>query len=400
MSEQQHAILPPSFAHVWGYCSGAISAKMGAPERYTPDTEEGTAAHWVGSECLSMWCEPDGGAPPASFWIGETAPNGVVIDDDITDAVQVYVDDVLEVCQKHGGLSKLLIEHRVHMPQIHDENWGTLDTCLPLLLPTQGTALIYLWDYKHGHRENRAAGNLQLIDYIAGIVAELNINGFDDQNITVVLRVVQPRCYHAAGPISEWRAPLSDLRGYFNQLQAQGHEALTNPTMTTGLHCRDCPGVGRCAARRMADYSLIDYVRQPYQIDAMTGAELGLERDMLDAGIRAATARLDAIDDDLRHRIAAGATDTGKALQSKEGRQAWNIPDEQVIVMARQFGVDARKPVLLTPPQLIKKAPAALKSALTQAVDSMSSRPAGALQIINAEDSLSSRAFGKKEVTP
>lgn len=391
-----HSTLAPSFAPVWGHCSGAVAVNAAAPEQYSPETAEGTAAHWVASECLKLWQEPGAGAPPASYWIGEAgAPGGIVIDEEITEAVQVYVSDVLKVAQEHGALRQLLIEHKVHAPQIHADNWGTLDCAL--WLPDKG--LLYLWDYKHGHRLNSAVGNLQLVDYIAGLIAELNINGHDDQHITAVLRIVQPRCYHSpTGPVSEWRVTLSDLRGYFNTLHNQAAEAYSKPTLTTGLHCRDCPGVGRCSAARMAGYSLVDYVRQPFAIDTMTAADLATERAILSRGLKAAQARLEAIEDDLTHRLKAGdSAGTGLSLQSSQGRRAWSVPPPVVLTMARQFGFDASKPDVITPTQFVKAAPAAMQTAVQQAVNAISHRPPGALKLVDAADCRTALAFKPQE---
>jgi hypothetical protein len=386
-----HSIYPPSFAPVGGRCSGAYRANQDAPERYSPESDEGTAAHWVASECLRMRCEPNGGNPVANFWIGEKAPNGVVIDSEITEAVQVYVDHVMRLCQETGGLRKLLIEHRVHAPQLHPENWGTLDTALF----DDAKGVLYLVDYKHGHRYVPAVENLQLVNYVAGLINEMKFNGLDDQQITVCLQVVHPRCYHSpAGPVSEWRVKMSDLRPYFNQLSHKMVEAETSPTLTTGEHCRDCPGQLDCRAARLAGYRLFDYVRQPYDMDRMSTAHLAVEYDLLERGLTAARARFDAVAADLKHRLQNGdAAGSGKALQSTEGRRKWNVADAVVILTGQQFGIDARKPGVVTPEQFIKAAPPAMRTAVSQAVGGFSSRPPGELKIIDATDSITARAF-------
>ena len=386
-----HSIFPPSFAPVGGHCSGAYKVNQEAPEQYSPESEEGTAAHWVASECLAMWQKPDGGSPVANFWIGEKAPNGVVIDSEITEAVQVYVDHVLKLAQKYGALRSMLVEHRVHAPQLHPENWGTLD----FALWDAASRTLYLTDYKHGHRYVAARENLQLVNYVAGLINELNFNGLDDQTITAVLQVVHPRCYHSPeGPVSEWRVKMSDLRPYFNQLSHKMYEAGTNPTLTTGEHCRDCPGRLECRAARLSGYALFDYVAQPYQMDRMSAEHLAVEYDLLQRGINAARARFEAVEADLTHRLRNGeAGGCGKALQTTEGRKKWSVPDGVVLLTGKQFGIDASKPGTLTPEQFIKAAPAGMRSAASKAVASMSTRPAGALKIIDAQDSITARAF-------
>lgn len=388
----QHATLAPSSAPQWGNCSGSMLANMNAPDLDSEESLKGEAVHWVGEDCLRKWKDPDGGAHSCFEWVGSKAPNGVVIDEEMAEGAQVFVDDVLSVAQEHGALRNMLIEHRVAMPQIHALNWGTLDCCIPVM----DKGLIYLWDYKNGHRENRAKGNLQLINYTAGMINDLNIDGKADQHIRVILRIVQPFCYKTQGPVDEWSFMLSDLRPYFNQLHAKAHEAMTNPTMSTGEWCRDCAAIRTCSAARRANYNLIDYVNEPYEMDAMDGATLAVERKILMCGLVSAKARLEAIEDDLHHRITGGAIDTGLALQSKSGNLAWSIPPEQAIALASQFQGDIAKNAVLTPTQAKSRVPSELRGQFEQVLKTVTRRPSGGLKLIDADDTIGARAFKRK----
>jgi hypothetical protein len=366
---------------------------MSAPNIDTQESKEGTAAHWVGSECLTQWRTPNSCDLFASDWLGKVAPNGVVIDDKMVEGAQIYVDDVLKVAQQFGGLQKMLIEHRVYMPQIHELNWGTLDCCLALL----ANNVVYLWDYKHGHRAVDAEGNLQMIDYLAGIMHELGVNGHDDQHIDFVIRVVQPYSYHASGAVSEWRGKLSELRPYINQLTHKAHEAMTNPTMTAGKHCRDCSAVGTCATGRRYMYALADYVNEPYTIDTMTGHDLATERNILRDALAVGKSRLQAIEDELAHRIKAGDGSTGLTVESKQSnRWYWNIPAEQAVTLCAQFGADVGRVDVLTPKQAMAKVDAAMRGPFEQTLKAVIKPPTTSLQLIPADESLTSRAFKPK----
>jgi len=391
-----HAILPPSGAPVWGHCSGAVLASQPFPDISGPEAEIGEAAHWVVSECLENWREMSGKATPfglaAEDYVGQLSPEGVRITDDMAEGAQVMVDDVIDIAGKAFALQSLKVEHRVYAPQIHPENDGTLDAAL--WLPNAGR--LYLWDYKNGHRENIAKGNLQLVNYVAGLVNELQIDGTADQHITVHIRIVQPFCYNAAGPVDEWVVPLSDLRGYFNQLNIKAHEALsTSPKLTTGLWCRDCPAVGKCTAARKAGYRLIDYANQPYAMDAMAGADLSIERLILSDGIKAAKARLGAIEDDIRHRVQNGDTSTGLVLETTPGNLDWTVEPGVAVAFASQFGVDATKPGALTPTQTIKATSKEMRPVIQEAIKAVTRRNQGGLKLINAGDTKASRAFAK-----
>jgi hypothetical protein len=370
-------------------------AAMQAPNLETEKTRAGVAAHWVFAMVLLNFQGKREGPLTCSAYIGETAPNGVIIDDEMAEGAQIFVDDVLQVAQKHGALQSMLVEHRVSMPHIHSQNWGTLDTAIVLWKDGQVIA-IFLWDYKHGHRENKAKDNLQLIEYAEGLRNELGINGSQDQHITVIFRIVQPFCYHATGPIDEWICKLSELRPYVNRLEAKAREAFGNPQMSTGLHCRDCPGVYPCSARRKADYNLIDVANGPYEMDNMSGADLAVERRILSDGLAAAKARLEAIEDNLAHRIGQGETDTGLALAATYGNLAWTIPLEQANALATQFGFNISKFAVKTPTQAKQAAPKEMKSAFEQVIKTVTKRPPGALKLTNADNTIAARAFKRK----
>lgn len=388
----QHAPLASSSAPQWGNCSGSVMANMHAPNLDSEESLKGTAVHWVGAECLVAWQKQGGGCPSCFDWVGRQSPDGVVIDDEMAEGAQIFVDDVLQVAQEHGAIRNMLIEHRVQMPRIHLQNWGTLDCCIPLM----NKGIIYLWDYKNGHRENHAKHNLQLIDYLEGISNELNIDGTADQHIRVIFRIVQPFCYKTRGPIDEWSCMLSDLRPYINQLHDKAHEALTNPTLSTGEWCRDCKAIRTCSAARRASYNLIDYVNEPYEMDTMDGATLATERRIIQGGLVAAKARLEAIEDDLKHRVNNGATDTGLALQATSGNLAWSIPPEQAVALASQFQGDITKNGVVTPTQAKTKVPRELRSQFEQVLKTVTRRPSGGLKLIDADDTIGARAFKRK----
>jgi hypothetical protein len=241
-----------------------------------------------------------------------------------------------------------------------------------------------------------AEDNLQLVDYVAGLVQKLRINGYAEQYITVVTRIVQPFAYRSSGPVNEWRVQLSDLRGLFNQLTHKGAEATgPNPTMTTGKHCQHCKVVGKCGAARAAGYNFVDYVNAPYRIDTMDGASLATERQILEGAVVLAKARLKAIEADLHHRIKGGDGSTGLAVETSYGNNKWTVPDAQVIAFAKQFGIDVSKTVPCTPTQAKDKAPKELKECFVQALKAITKREARGLMLINAADSISHRAFKK-----
>lgn len=222
------------------------------------------------------------------------------------------------------------------------------------------------------------------------------ITGAQDEYLTLSVRIVQPNCYKPCGAVDEWELPLSDIRGYVNQLHAKAHEAFTNPKMSPGLHCRDCDAVGRCAPGRRAVHSWADYANSPYEIDTMSGHDLAVERGILKVGLAVAKSRLEAIEDDLTHRLRDGEAGTSLALHTKPGRRKWTVPVEQAIAFASQFGVDCAKHGAMTPTQTVAKMPIANREMFDEALNQITERPNGSLQLIDADDSITARAFKRK----
>jgi hypothetical protein len=382
-----HAVYAPSSAEQWGHCSGQPQAAAENPKPETPQSREGTAAHWVGSETL------ESGGRDCGVYLGTKAPNGIIIDDKMVDGAQVYVDDVLSVCDMYDARSLLLIEKRVDMPAIDRQggNWGTFDASLYL----PGLNLLFLWDYKHGFSEVSARGNFQLADYAEGLVECYRII----EPTMLDARVVQPFAFSPGGPVSQWFTPLVDLEPIWDRLASQIVESRTNPTLTTGYHCRYCPALGKCSASRGAQYNFIELVRQPYSMDTMTGHDLAVELNILDGGVSVAKKRADAIRDELMHRIQKGDGSTGLVLEATQGREVWDVPHEQVVAVGQQFGVDATKPALKTPAQLVAATPAGLRPAMSEVLKNFKRRNSGSLKLTRAADSKFAAAFQKvKEV--
>lgn len=378
----EHAVLAPSSAPIWAYCSGSVKAQQGRPNPETEENRNGTAAHWAGESMVKG----------ATVKVGDEAPNGVVLDDAMIEGAEVYVEAVKAKIERFPD-GELLLEERVSMHElIHPENWGTLDSALL----SKDRRWLFIWDYKHGHRDVSPRENWQLIDYVAGLLHRFNIDTKEEQQITAVIAVVQPFSYSPLGPVKEWVVRLSDLRAHWNILRQQAEEAFTRPTLTTGRHCRDCLARMDCAARRRADYNLIDMVREPYEFDVMDSASLAVERQILDDGLRAAQARLDSINDELEQRIRSGDKDSGLALEQKLGRVEWSVDPSVVVSLARQFGVDASKQDVRTPNQVIKSAPAAVRPQLEQVVKKFTQRRPGAVSLVPADETRSARAFRSK----
>lgn len=370
-----HSPLAPSSAHRWQPCPGSVPLEAAYPElEESPEAAEGTAAHHAGSEELL-------GRPVR---VGDLAPNGVVLTDDMVDGASLWVNDALTVCLEHGlPLEHLQVEQRVEMPRIYSGPvpcpdchgigvipytrgqtaesfeqgeydcetcnatgkvsgvaYGTPDTWLY----AEQAGTVYLWDFKYGHGTVEHVGNWQMICYMCGILDLLGIDGRNDQLLWCDMRIVQPRAHHRDGKVRSWRVRASDLRGYFNKLNAAAHEALSaHPHTMSGPHCLHCKAAAHCGTLKRATWSAADYLGAAVA-EELDADSAGYEMQLLEHIQELVKARLRARGADLEARLKRGERVADWTLEPTYGRTTWRDGEaETVLMLGDMMGVDLRK---------------------------------------------------------
>ena len=83
-------LLAPSSAAQWAYCAASptMTLQHGLPDK-PEDTADGTAAHWVCSETLLSFKDNSESVRLPHSFVGEIAPNGVVITEEMADGAQM-----------------------------------------------------------------------------------------------------------------------------------------------------------------------------------------------------------------------------------------------------------------------------------------------------------------------
>lgn len=313
---------------------------------------EGEAAHEIGAHIIGRYAIGDSNIK-ASNYVDKIASNGIVYTQEMYEGAKMYADNVGEVMlflAIFGG-PNFGIERRIDIPVIHQLSFGTPD----MFLYDQRTQTIYIWDFKFGYIIHEVYENWQLLNYLAGLITELQINGLMDQRITVHMRVIQPRANHRDGPVREWVTKLSDLRGYFNILNANAHISLsTKSELHTGSHCRFCSARHACEPALKAGMGLFEVTAKPLPLELSTQA-LGVQL----AIVRRAIDQLNYLEsgyaEQIKSLIASGQRVPGWVAEMGRGRLTWKKPINEIIVLGDMLKKELRKPdQAITPNQAIK----------------------------------------------
>jgi len=251
-----HAKLSPSGAKRWMSCAGSLAMESGIEDKGSDFAAEGTAAHFLASECLEG--EHDAKfflgrkiyvSDEATSWSEEGKPNRVyTADADMCREVQKYIDAVREAAQ--GG--ELHVEQRLPIfgGAIPDQ-FGTSDAVI--LFPKKLKEV----DFKYGRGvQVFAEESEQLMLYALGALDEFDLLGEIEE---VELTIFQPRLNH----VDTWTCSVEHLRAFEQRAIAAGQLALEIAAaedlapvqllvqLTPGPdQCRFCKAKATCPALR------------------------------------------------------------------------------------------------------------------------------------------------------
>ena len=363
--------LRPSAAGVWSKCPGSVKMQAEAPSYAGEhDGDEGTAAHWAAAEILH------GKRVPIDTW---TAPNGVVITEEILD----YVLDYTNMIHATGGQGH--VEEAVTCPLIHPDLKGTPDHWA--FDPVSKTLTVD--DLKFGWVIVEPYENWQMISYAIGILGTLVTAELPAESITVNLRITQPRPYHYSGPIRLWAIKATALAEYAALLGKAAEEALgLSPTVTAGSHCKYCTARHSCPSADKASLMAID-ITESAELDRLPDERLGLAIEVLRRAEEAIKFRLTGLEQRAISTIQQGGHIDGWTTEHGGAHRAWDKPVAEVFAMGDLLGIELRaeaKPI--TPTQAKKKGlPVDMWSVYSYS-------PAGKLKLKQVSDTLAGKAFG------
>jgi hypothetical protein len=342
------------------------------PQDDSPESIEGTAAHWVVTELLSgRECKE-----------GMTAPNGVIVSGEMLDGA----DLVCETVGRRLPVAQLHLEETVRIPAIHPDCFGTPD--IWSFFP--GTCHLEIIDYKFGHGFVDEYFNLQGLLYALGVIQKIqNSPAFDIDRLTLSFTVVQPRCYYRGEPVRTHSYTIKEAAEYIEALKAAALMAQQpQPLAITGEQCSLCPGRHTCSVLQRAAYSDAEHAdnRQPHTLSPQAAA---LELRMLERKLERLGARVDGLRELTLANIKAGAHIPYYRAEAGKGRQQWNAEPAHIITIGNMLGKDLSKPGIITPQQAAKLGiDGSVISAYSQLIP-------GSVKLVPENNSDARRVFGK-----
>lgn len=404
----KHAEFSASGSDRWLNCPGSIRLARVLPRsKSSIYALQGTAAHAVGESCLHnnvyradfrkgqyvdiameepkffVSSEPIENPPATTF----------LIDQDMIDAVNVYLEFVEELKVEMPD-AETEIEARLDLSWVRPNMFGTGDFIIANWMD-----VLHIVDYKHGKGVGvEAYNNSQMKYYALGAAKRYNFE-FE----TVRMTIVQPRYYHADGPIRTHEMSMAELRLFEKELADGYDRAIKDDSMlNAGDWCKFCPALGilpgqpgHCEASwiKAQEVAKSDFTNAP----ALTDKEIPLPATPEEYA--KALEWLPFIDNWSKRVAAAaeaialqGTKIPGRKLVEKRTIRRWSdFATEEDIVKELKEDFDIADEDLYAPPKL--RSPAQIEKLLRApekrklAATGLIVKPEGALTLVSEADS-------------
>lgn len=327
-----HASLGASGADRWMNCPGSVRMTEGLPDTDTVYSKEGTAAHTLIEKCL------DKGVAPEVYLDAEL--NGVVVTEEMCEAVQVMIDEVKSILSLDPK-AEMRLEERFSLDKFNPPApmFGTSDVVI--YLPTLKRLVVM--DYKHGVGYAVAArGNPQLRYYALG--ACLKGEWTAEQVAQVDVIIVQPRAAHPDGIIRVDSLTFAELHDFAGELLAAA-DATQKPDapLVTGPWCRFCKASPICPARHsdaqaLARIEFADAAVVPPPVETLTMPEMLLVMEKAPV----IEAWLKDVRTHIENTLISGGTVPGYKLVGKRATRKWADP-AQTEAWLEEHGFEAEE---------------------------------------------------------
>jgi hypothetical protein len=354
-----HATLAPSARVRWGNCPGSVREEAQYPEEPSgPAAVDGTHSHTLLEKCIAT-------TKPAADFIGELLSDhegNFKVDAERAERVQIALAYIVKRLQELGPDCRVLSEQRVdpHLLTGRTDQSGTVD--IRLIAP----GFIEIIDYKDGITPVAAEGNLQMLQYAVGSVAEL-MKQYDLKLIPdcmIRLTIIQPKLrVKGLEPISSWEFSSARLQEEVLKLVQQGAacDDPNAPLVPGDEQCKYCRAKG-CLARfqKGMQSSGITFENLDVAKQAAGKNPNEMSNDQIKELLEAAPLirqMLEAAEVEALRRFEAGQNIEGLKIVRGRGSRAWAFDETEMAEKLKKMGIpkDALwKTSLITPAQAEK----------------------------------------------
>lgn len=353
-----HATRGASSAYRWMNCPGSLNLIETIPEGDRSGgtnfyASQGHAAHSLAEMCL---LQDKAAAEFLDTTVADEAGDLHVVDFDMANAVQVYLDEIARQRAAYPT-AESNVELRFDLTWLRPDMFGTCDHVL-----TEPFGDLVVTDYKHGAGVVvEVVWNAQLMYYALGALYEAGGPENVDQ-VTIV--VVQPRARHADGPVRSWTLSAEALWEWRETLAAAADATRhPNAALAAGDWCRFCPAAAICPetralVQRTAALDFADAPLDPKDESNLPAIPVSPEElaqamnviPVIDAWCR-------AVEGEAQARLTRGQVVPGYKLVRKRANRRWKDEADVERKLKNKRGVktaDIYKRTLQSPAQIEK----------------------------------------------
>ncbi len=359
-----HSVLAPSSCARRMQCSASRRMEAMVQQTESPASMEGVLAHQVAAEWLRherVVYHPDTG-----------------VTQEMIEGAKLWREIVMGPL--NFSPAHLYIEHKIEMPSIHPDAYGTPDA----FMFDYDNKKMYVFDYKFGHTEIEVFENWQLLAYACGLFYDSS----EHRSIgEIELVIVQPRLY-SGERVKRWSLTTAELYVYFQRLRHSERLAMTdNAPFQVGPECNYCKARAICPALKEVGKTWQEKIKTNLALE-LSPQDIGNELRLLEGVAKLIDARITGLQQQAIHSIQSGVAIPYYTLGYGRGSEKWKSEVSEVAALGDLMGINLRKPVdVITPKQ-------AITAGIPEAtVKQYSEHISGALRLVPDDTSKVKRAF-------
>lgn len=313
--KKEHSPIGASGMYRWEVCPGSVRLSKDMPDITSRYAAEGTVAHDLGNEYLTL------GIAPVLGQKRSAEGYDFVVDAEMIEGVQLYVDTVRSSIEPGD---QMFYEHHFDLSRIHPKLGGTADavTWKPV------SKILIVDDFKYGAGVLVSPNdNHQQMYYGLGALLTLELPARE-----VWLRITQPRIDHPEGRVRIWKMPAVDLLEFWAFLKERAVATEDpNAPLVAGKHCQFCKAIRSCPelAKHKTEIAKMEF-----------SPAIAYDPAKLSEGLRMADAlecQIKAMREFAYTEAMQGRTPPGWKLVAKRAHRKWKNQEETEKFMKREF---------------------------------------------------------------